>query len=101
VRPLPIANVRGTIALPGPIRPRAEVKAALLAALRASPEPLYAGEAAALVADRLELTAAERALPRSSGKLSKWDNEVQWAFQDLKRDGLARGLRPGLWTASP
>jgi restriction endonuclease Mrr len=76
------------------------VKVALLAALRTSPEPLRAAEAAALVADQLDLTADERAMPRSSGKRSKWDNEVQWAFQDLKHDGLARGVRPGLWMAS-
>jgi restriction endonuclease Mrr len=81
------------------IRERAEVKGALLDVLCGALGPVRARDAAALVAAKLDVTAHERAIPRSSGKPTKWDNEVQWAYQDLKREGLARALHAGLWSA--
>jgi len=52
------------------------------------------------VGEMLRVTEEERAIPRSSGKPTKWENEVQWAYQDLKREGLAVAIRAGLWSAS-
>jgi restriction endonuclease Mrr len=83
----------------GAIRERGEVKSALLEILRQARGPVTARDAADLVAARLDLTDAERAIPRSSGKPTKWENEVQWAYQDLKREGLASALRAGLWVS--
>lgn len=39
-------------------------------------------------------------MARSSGKPTKWENEVQWAYQDLKHEGLAFAIRAGVWSAS-
>jgi restriction endonuclease Mrr len=79
---------------------RAEVKAALLDVLRGTTGPVQARDAAAFVAEKLDVSAEERAIPRSSGKPTKWENEVQWAYQDLKYEGLAYALHAGLWSAS-
>ncbi len=84
----------------GAIRERSEVKSVLLATLHKASAPLQARDAAELVAEHLGVTEEERAIPRSSGKPTKWENEVQWAYQDLKREGLAHAVRAGLWAAS-
>lgn len=87
---------------PSAIRPRGDVTEAVLSILRERGEPMRARDVATAAAERLALTEEELALVRrASGKPTKWENEVQWAFQDLKHAGLARGLGPGRWVAIP
>lgn len=83
------------------IRPRSEVCDALLDLLLSRGAPVTAKEAYSVLAAELNLSASEVAEPRrKSRKPTKWANEVQWAFQDLKRKGLAEALQPGLWQAA-
>lgn len=70
----------------------------VLRILAEHPSGLETSQAYQAVADRLALTKAQRALLLPSGRQATYKNRIGWAYDRLKRAGLAANLKRGIWS---
>ncbi len=73
----------------------------LLRLLAAHPDGLRSGAAYSALAEALELDVADQQALLPSGRQRVYQNRIGWAMDRLKRAGLARSARRGVWILTP